>query len=116
VNHDDRRAASVQLKRIISMKRTILIPVLLSALLVGLAACDKPTLNVGTTTPKAVPGPAGPAGPAGATGKQGVTGDQGYQGAQGNEGMKGNTGDTGEKGEEGGSTTVVVTPAAPPNG
>jgi hypothetical protein len=104
----------------ITAKRTLILPALLATLAIGLTACDKPTVNVGTT-PVAVAVP-GPAGPAGATGKAGATGAQGYdgargatgsegmQGAAGDEGVKGDTGSTGQSGD---GTTVIVTPAAP---
>ncbi len=59
--------------------------VLLATLSLGLAACDKPTVNVGAPA-VAVPGPAGPTGA---------------------------TGDKGETGKTGDSTTIVVTPATP---
>jgi len=101
----------------ISTKQTLMLPALFVTLAIGLSACDKPTVNVGTT-PVAVAVP-GPAGPAGATGKAGATGAQGYDGARGatgTEGMQGDAGDKGETGRTGDSgdgTTVVVTPAAP---
>lgn len=53
------------------MNKTLLTATLLASLSVGLAACDKPTVNVGAPA-VAVPGPAGPAG---ATGEKGETGD-----------------------------------------
>lgn len=53
------------------MNKTLLIATLLASLSVGLAACDKPTVNVGAPA-VAVPGPAGPAG---APGEKGETGD-----------------------------------------
>ena len=43
------------------MNRTAMIAALLVALASSLTACDKPTVNVGTT-PTVVAGPAGPAG------------------------------------------------------
>ena len=79
------------------MNRSLLIPALL--LLLGLAACDRPTVVAVPVTPApevvAVPVPVpGPAGPPGATG------------------APGNTGDTGAAGKPGSGTTVVVMPAA----
>ena len=69
------------------MNRSILIPALFAV--VGLAACDKPTVvNVPAPT-VAVPGPAGP---------------------QGNTGNTGNTGATGKTGD--GTTVIVVAPTA----
>ena len=58
------------------MNRSVMIAALAAALL-GLAACDKPTVvNVpATTTPVVVPGPAGPAGADGSKGEPGKTGD-----------------------------------------
>lgn len=53
------------------MNKTLLTATLLASLSVGLAACDKPTVNVGAPA-VAVPGPAGPAG---APGEKGETGD-----------------------------------------
>jgi len=73
------------------MNRLMILSALLAIL--GLTACDQPTVvNV----------PAGPAGPAGA---KGATGNQGDTGAQGNKGEAGKPGD---------STTVIVTPPAQP--
>jgi len=87
----------------ITSKNTFLIPLLLAGLGLGLAACDKPTVNLGTT-----PAPApGPPGPAGATGGQGATGATGAQGA---EGVKG---DAGKVGQPGDGTTIIVAPAEP---
>ena len=73
------------------MNAKLVLPITIAALCVGLSACDKPTVNVGTP-PAAV---AGPAGPAGATGATGEPGQMGKQGAPGD------------------STTVIVTPAEP---
>ncbi len=87
----------------ITSKNTFLIPLLIAGIGLGLAACDKPTVNVGTT-PAAEPGPPGPAG---ATGGQGATG---ATGAQGTEGAKGDTGNVGQPGD---GTTVIVAPAEP---
>ena len=61
------------------------------AALLGLAACDKPTV---VNVPPAQVGVPGPAGATGATGSTGSTG---------------NTGATGKAGE---GTTIIVTPAA----
>ena len=61
------------------------------AALLGLAACDKPTV---VNVPPAQVGVPGPAGATGATGSTGSTG---------------NTGATGKVGE---GTTIIVTPAA----
>lgn len=74
------------------MNRTAMIAALLVALASSLTACDKPTVNVGTT-PTVVAGPAGPAG------------------------MDGKDGSKGEPGKAGDTTTVIVTPAqdAPKN-
>lgn len=93
-------------------KTKFLMPVLLVALGLSLTACDKPTLNVGTT-PAAEPGPPGPTG---ATGQQGATGAQGLegtQGARGTQGTEGDKGDTGSVGQPGDSTTVIVQPSEP---
>ena len=77
------------------MNRSILIPALFAV--VGLAACDKPTVvNVPAPT-STVPGPAGPQGNTGSTGSTGATG---------------NTGNTGATGKTGDGTTVIVVPAA----
>jgi hypothetical protein len=81
-------------------KNKFLMPVLLVTLGLALGACDKPTVNVGTT-PAAEPGPPGPAG---ATGQQGATGSQGTEGVKG---------DTGSVGEPGDGTTVIVAPSEP---
>jgi len=70
------------------MNKSLLTATLFALMSVGLAACDKPTVNVGAPA-VAVPGPAGPAGETGAPGEKG------------------------EAGKSGDSTTVVVTPAAP---
>lgn len=62
--------------------------------LLGLSACDKPTVvNVPAET-IIVPVP-GPAGPAGATGETGQSGDAGIQG---------------KTGEASGDTTIIITP------
>lgn len=65
-------------------------------------ACDRPNptvIAVPAPTPTVVPGPPGP---------QGATGTQGNQGNPGNQGNQGATGRPGE----GGSTVIVVPPAA----
>ena len=67
------------------MKLSILIPTLFAALV--LAACDRPAV---VAVPVASPGPAGATGATGANGSQGSTGKPG----------------------EGGTTVVVVPPAA----
>ena len=73
------------------MKRATTIFVLFAV--VGIAACDRPTVvttpAATVAVPVAVPGPPGPAGSTGATGATGATG------------------------QEGTGTTVVVTPPAP---
>lgn len=92
-------------------RRTLMIPVLFATLAIGLAGCDKPTVNVGTT-PVAIAVP-GPAGPTGATGKAGAAGAQGSDGARGATGSEGMQGDAGATGQSGDGTTVIVTPAAP---
>lgn len=65
---------------------------------IGLAACDKPTV-VNVPAPEAIPGPAG------ATGATGATGEQGNTGNTGDTGVQGDTGATGE------GTTVIVVPS-----
>ena len=72
---------------------------------IGLSACDKPTVVNVPAEKVSVPGPAGPAGPTGATGSKGATGNQGDAGSTGYTGDKG---DTGETGKTGGDTIVVV--------
>jgi len=93
-------------------KTKFLTPVLLVVLGLSLVACDKPTVNVGTT-PAAEPGPPGPTG---ATGQQGAPGAQGFEGAQGargTQGSEGDKGDAGSVGQPGDSTTVIVQPSEP---
>ena len=75
------------------MNRSILFAALFGTLV--LVACNRPDV---VAVPVAVPGPAGP---------QGATGETGNTGATGASGATGATGQTG-----GGSTVVVVTPAA----
>lgn len=82
------------------------------ATVLGLSACDQPTVVNVPAEKVSVPGPAGPQGETGsqgATGTQGDTGSTGYTGAKGD---TGNTGDTGETGKTGGDTIVVVPPPA----
>ena len=81
-----------------NMNKYLLVSTMLAVL--GLTACDRPTVVVPSTpvvvpSPVAVPGPAGP---------QGATGSQGAEGA------KGDTGKTGA----GGNSAVVVVPVEPP--
>ena len=98
----------------ITARRTLMMPALFATLAIGLAACDKPTVNVGTTpVAVAVPGPAGPTGAAGKTGATGAQGYDGARGATGSEGMQGDAGATGSTGQSGDGATVIVTPAAP---
>ena len=63
------------------------------ATVLGLSACDTPTVVNATPAVISVPGPAGP---------QGETGSQGNTGS---------TGDTGATGETGGDTIIVTPPA-----
>lgn len=74
------------------MNRLILISALPAIL--GLAACDKPTVVNAPAAPVAVPGPAGP------------------QGATGNQGSDGSKGETGKPGD--GTTVIVPPPASAP--
>jgi hypothetical protein len=90
------------------MKYSTLLVALVTVL--GLSACDKPTVvNVPAAT-VAVPGPAGPQGD---TGTQGATGIQGDTGSTGNTGNTGATGYDGAKGDTGktGGDTIVIVPA-----
>lgn len=80
---------------------TIYSAVILSAAVVALSACDRPTTVVTPPAVVTVPGPAGPAGPSGSSGSAGSTGATGA------------TGSMGEKGATGGDTVVVMPPAAP---
>lgn len=86
------------------MKYSTLLVALVTVL--GLSACDQPTVvNVPAAT-VAVPGPAGPQGETGTQGATGNTGSTGNTGATGYDGAKGDTGNTG------GDTIVIVpTPA-----
>lgn len=70
------------------MNKLLTTAMLLASLGGALAACDKPTVNVGAPA-VGVPGPAGPAG---------ATGDKG---------------DTGKTGKSTDTTTVIVTPETP---
>ena len=75
--------------------------------ILGLAACEKPTVvNVPaeTVVVPAQPGPAGPAGPSGSAGATGDTGRTGSTGATGDTGATGSTGDT---------TIIIPAPAEP---
>ena len=87
------------------MKYSTLLVALVTVL--GLSACDKPTVvNVPAAT-VAVPGPAGPqvdTGTQGATDETGSTGNTGNTGATGYDGAKGDTGKTG-------GDTIVIVPA-----
>ena len=90
------------------MKYSTLLVALVTVL--GLSACDKPTVvNVPAAT-VAVPGPAGPQGD---TGTQCATGIQGDTGSTGNTGNTGATGYDGAKGDTGktGGDTIVIVPA-----
>jgi len=96
------------------MKYSTLFVALVTVL--GLSACDKPTVVNVPATPVAVPGPAGPQGATGsqgATGTPGDTGTQGATGTQGDTGSPGYDGAKGDTGKTGGSTIVVVPPPAP---
>ena len=85
------------------MKYSTLLVALVTVL--GLSACDQPTVvNVPATT-VAVPGPAGPQGD---TGTQGATGDTGSTGNTGNTGATGYDGAKGDTGKTGGDTIVIV--------
>jgi len=66
----------------------------------GLAACEKPTVVNVPPTPTVVPGPPGP------PGAPGAPGSPGNPGASGDSGAKGDTGNTG------GGTVVIVPPPA----
>jgi Collagen triple helix repeat (20 copies) len=85
------------------------IPLAAMLALLGVSACDRPTVVVPAAA--AQPGPPGPAGPAG---PQGDTGYQGNQGNQGTDGVQGATGDTGKAGKTGDGTTVIVVPPPEP--
>lgn len=76
------------------MKYSILFASLITVL--GLSACDRPTVVNVPATPVPVPGPAGP---------QGASGVQGTTGTQGNEGAQGETGKTGDG-------TVIIVPVS----
>ena len=72
--------------------------------ILGLAACEKPTVvNVPADT-VVVPAQPGPAGPAGPSGSAGATGDTGRTGSTGATGATGSTGDT---------TIIIPAPAEP---
>jgi len=90
----------------LSMKYSTLFVALVTVL--GLSACEKPTVVNVPATPVAVPGPAGPQG---ATGTPGDTGTQGATGTQGDTGSPGYDGAKGDTGKTGGGTIVVVPPA-----
>ena len=87
------------------MNSTMLMTAALATLL-GLAACDKPTVVNVPPAQVGVPGPAGATGATGSTGATGDKGTQGYTGTQGNDGQKGATGKSGD------GTTIIVVPAA----
>ena len=87
------------------MNSTMLMTAALATLL-GLAACDKPTVVNVPPAQVGVPGPAGATGATGSTGATGDKGSQGYTGTQGNDGQKGATGKSGD------GTTIIVVPAA----
>ena len=87
------------------MNSTMLMTAALATLL-GLAACDKPTVVNVPPAQVGVPGPAGATGATGSTGATGDKGSQGYTGTQGNDGQKGDTGKSGD------GTTIIVVPAA----
>ncbi len=96
------------------MKYSTLFVALVAVL--GLSACDKPTVVNVPATPVAVPGPAGPQGDTGAQGATGTPGDTGTQGATGTQGDTGSPGYDGAKGDTGktvGGTILVVPPPAP---
>ena len=88
------------------MSKYLFVSAMLAVL--GLTACDRPTVIV-PATPVVVPGPAvpGPAGPQGATGSQGTAGNTGNTGATGSQGDTGKTG-------TGGGTAIIVVPAETP--
>src|SRR5262245_32809784 len=73
-----------------------LVPVLVLALSISLAACSRE------------PGPKGDAGQQGPQGAQGVPGPQGMAGAKGDKGDRGDKGDKGEKGDTGNVNIRVV--------
>ena len=87
------------------MNSTMLMTAALATLL-GLAACDKPTVVNVPPAQVGVPGPTGATGATGSTGATGDKGSQGYTGTQGNDGQKGATGKSGD------GTTIIVVPAA----
>ena len=72
-------------------ERTWVAPVVIAALVVGLAGLGVGAYAV-ATTPAKTSGPQGPAGPAGATGPQGPQGQQGVPGAKGATGLTGPAG------------------------
>ncbi|MDP1646237.1 MAG: hypothetical protein Q8K35_08140 [Thiobacillus sp.] len=86
----------------ITMKYSTVFVALVTVL--GLSACDRPTVVNVPAAPVAVPGPAGPQGAAGAQGATGIQGDTGNTGATGYDGIKGDTGKTG-------GDTIVIVPA-----
>ena len=76
--------------------------------MLGLAACEKPTvvnIPADTVVVPTQPGPAGPAGPSGSTGATGDTGNTGSTGATGD------TGSTGAKGATGDTTIIIPSPS-----
>ena len=92
------------------MKLSPLFVVLVTVL--GLSACDKPTVVNVPAEKESVPGPAGPPGATGGQGATGNTGDTGGTGATGDTGATGGTGATGDTGKTGGDTIIVVPPPA----
>jgi hypothetical protein len=96
----------------LAMNRSILMIALVTAL--GLSACDREPTVVTVPVPAVEPGPPGPQGAPGATGTAGQAGETGQTGDTGQTGYTGDTGDTGKTGAPGGTTTVIVEPAPPP--
>ncbi len=95
------------------MKYSLLLVALVAVL--GLSACDKPTVVNVPATPVAVPGPAGPQGATGIQGSTGYDGAKGNTGSPGYDGSKGDTGNTGATGAQGdtgktGTGAIVVVP------
>jgi hypothetical protein len=95
----------------IIMKYSTLLVALVTVL--GLSACDQPTVVNVPAAPVAVPGPAGPQGETGTQGATGIQGDTGNTGDTGSTGDTGATGYDGVKGDTGktGGDTIVIVPA-----